>query len=95
MMLSVQQLTGGYSGDSVLKNISFELEQGELFGILGPNGSGKTTLLKMLSGILPFSKGTILLKGIPIKEYTAKELAKVVAVLPQQVSTYFSRILGA
>ncbi|KOP79668.1 iron ABC transporter ATPase [Bacillus sp. FJAT-21945] len=89
-MLSVQQLTGGYSVDSVLKNVSFELEQGELFGILGPNGSGKTTLLKMLSGILPFSEGTILLKGIPIKEYTAKELAKVVAVLPQHTSQSFS-----
>lgn len=89
-MLSVEQLTGGYSSDSVLKKISFELEQGELFGILGPNGSGKTTLLKMLSGILPFSKGTILLKGIPIKEYTAKELAKVVAVLPQHTTQSFS-----
>ncbi|WP_313804396.1 adenosylcobinamide amidohydrolase [Cytobacillus sp.] len=89
-MLSVEQLTGGYSSDSVLKNISFELEQGELFGILGPNGSGKTTLLKMLSGILPFSKGTILLKGIPIKAYTAKELAKVVAVLPQHTAQSFS-----
>ena len=89
-MLNVQKLTGGYSGDSVLKNISFQLDQGELFGILGPNGSGKTTLLKMLSGILSFSEGAILLKGIPLKTYTAKEIAKIIAVLPQHTTQSFS-----
>ncbi|SEM09849.1 iron complex transport system ATP-binding protein [Mesobacillus persicus] len=89
-MLKIQQLTGGYTGEAILKNISFEVEKGELFGILGPNGSGKTTLLKMLSGVLPFSNGNILLKDKPLKQYSARELAKIIAVLPQHSSQAFS-----
>ncbi|KAB2328605.1 ATP-binding cassette domain-containing protein [Cytobacillus depressus] len=89
-MLSVQQITGGYTGDSVIKNVSFEVEKGELFGILGPNGSGKTTLLKMLSGILPFKSGEVTLKGISLKDYSAKELAKIIAVLSQHSNQSFS-----
>jgi iron complex transport system ATP-binding protein len=89
-MLSVQQLTGGYTGETILKEISFDVQKGELFGILGPNGSGKTTLLKMLSGVIPFSEGTVLIKNKPLKTYTAKELAKTIAVLPQHASQAFS-----
>ncbi|WNS75910.1 adenosylcobinamide amidohydrolase [Bacillus sp. DTU_2020_1000418_1_SI_GHA_SEK_038] len=89
-MLSVQQITGGYTGESVIKNVSFELEKGELFGILGPNGSGKTTLLKMLSGILPFSSGEVLLKGKSLSDYSTKELAKIIAVLSQHSNQSFS-----
>lgn len=89
-MLRVQQITGGYAGAPVVKNISFEVEKGELFGILGPNGSGKTTILKMLSGILPNTSGDIIIKGKNLSEYTPKELAKIVAVLPQHSSQAFS-----
>ncbi|MFO1446494.1 adenosylcobinamide amidohydrolase [Bacillus sp. Bva_UNVM-123] len=89
-MLNVQQLSGGYFGSSILKNVSFQLDKGELLGILGPNGSGKTTLLKMLSGILPFSDGEVLLKGKSLKDFSAKELAKIIAVLPQHSSEAFS-----
>ncbi len=89
-MLNVQRLIGGYFGQSIIKNVSFEIEKGELFGILGPNGSGKTTLLKMLSGILPFQDGEVLLKGKSLKEYSAKELAKIIAVLPQHSQEAFS-----
>ncbi|MBY0121193.1 adenosylcobinamide amidohydrolase [Bacillus sp. S/N-304-OC-R1] len=89
-MLNVLSVSGGYTGASVIKNVSFELEKGELFGILGPNGSGKTTLLKMLSGILPFSSGEIVLKGKSLKDYPPKELAKIIAVLPQHSMQSFS-----
>lgn len=89
-MLSIQQLTGGYSDESILKEVSFEVKKGELFGILGPNGSGKTTLLKMLSGLLPFTSGAVKLKGQHLKQYTTKELAQIVAVLPQHSSQAFS-----
>lgn len=89
-MLSVQQLSGGYSGETVLQDVTFEVHRGELFGILGPNGSGKTTLMKMLSGILPFSHGHVQIKGRSISEYSAKELAKIIAVLPQHSDQAFS-----
>ncbi|MCM3584423.1 heme ABC transporter ATP-binding protein [Mesobacillus maritimus] len=89
-MLSVERVAGGYSSEPILKDISFEVRKGELFGILGPNGSGKTTLLNMLSGVLPFSSGNILLNDKPLKQYSAKELAKIIAVLPQHSSQAFS-----
>lgn len=89
-MLEVQQLSGGYTGENILKDVSFQILKGELFGILGPNGSGKTTLLKMISGILPFQRGNILIKGKPITGYSAKELAQMIAVLSQHSTQAFS-----
>src|SRR4051794_16304708 len=89
-MLNVQHVSGGYSNESVLKDISFEVQTGELFGIVGPNGSGKTTLLKMISGILPTSKGDIYIRGKKLQEYTTKQLAQIVAVLSQHSSQSFS-----
>ena len=89
-MLSVQHVSGGYTGKTVLKDISFEVKTGELFGILGPNGSGKTTLLKMLSGILPIRDGEIFIKGKRLQDYSPKQLAQIVAVLSQHSSQSFS-----
>lgn len=82
-MLQVQHLSGGYTDNPILKDISFQVSKGELFGILGPNGSGKTTLLKMISGLLSHQSGEIKVKDKNLKNYSSKELAKIVAVLPQ------------
>jgi len=89
-MLSVQHVSGGYTGESVLKDISFEVGKGELLGVLGPNGSGKTTLLKMVSGILPIKQGEIFINGKRLQEYGIKQLAQMVAVLSQHSSQSFS-----
>ncbi len=89
-MLNIQGLTGGYGDESIIQEVSFSVGKGELFGILGPNGSGKTTLLKMLSGILSYKSGSISVKGRPLPEFSVKELAKVIAVLPQHSSQSFS-----
>ena len=61
-----------------------------MFGILGPNGSGKTTLLQMMSGILPYHSGEIKLKEKRLQDYRVKELARVIAVLPQHSTQAFS-----
>ncbi|MGX2961844.1 ATP-binding cassette domain-containing protein [Peribacillus sp. JNUCC 23] len=90
-MLTVTELIGGYTREMpVLKNLTFEVARGELFGILGPNGSGKTTLLQMMSGILPYHIGEIMLKGKRLQDYRTKELARVIAVLPQHSTQAFS-----
>ena len=52
-MLQVENISGGYGSDLVVKSVSFHVKKGEMLGILGPNGSGKSTLLKIISGILP------------------------------------------
>lgn len=88
-MITVNEVSGGYSGNDVLKRISFKVGKGELFGILGPNGSGKTTLLKMISGALKPESGMITLSGIEVSEYDSKELARLMAVLPQQAEQAF------
>jgi len=89
-MIEIKHLFGGYGSAPVVKDVSFSVEKGELFGILGPNGSGKTTLLKLISGIMKAFKGKILIKGQPIESFTAKELAKKVAVLPQITTHQFA-----
>src|SRR5690625_2329806 len=82
-MLHVEQIYGGYGEQPVIKDITFSVKKGEFFGILGPNGSGKTTLLKMISGLLPFQKGSITLQQKNLTDFSKKDLAKIIAVLPQ------------
>ncbi len=88
-VLQVKNLSGGYSDKNILKNITFTVDRGEMFGILGPNGSGKSTLLKMISRLLPFKDGEIMVANHPIQNYSSKELAKLMAVLPQVTSEVF------
>lgn len=89
-MLEVSGLSGGYYHKPVLDSISFHVNKGEIFGILGPNGSGKTTLLNMLSGVLAYQAGTIHIKGKELVDYSVKQLAQVIAVLPQHAALAFS-----
>ena len=58
-MLKVNQLSYAYSNSKVLNQISFEINQGEIVGLLGPSGSGKTTLMKLLSSLLELQSGSI------------------------------------
>lgn len=91
MLLEVKNVTGGYSPqEPIIKDISFTVSSGEIIGILGPNGSGKTTLLKMISGLLPISEGELILNHRALESYTPKQLAREVAVLPQNTETSFT-----
>ncbi|ARI78561.1 adenosylcobinamide amidohydrolase [Halobacillus mangrovi] len=88
-MIEVNQLYAGYETD-VLKDVSFTVQKGEMFGILGPNGSGKTTLLKALNQTLSNIKGEIRIEGRPAVDLTPKQRAKEMAVLPQHHTLSFS-----
>ena len=83
-------LTGGYGGKPIIRDVSFDVEKGEFFGILGPNGSGKTTLLKMLSGILPFDEGEIVINEAAHFRLFGERACEIVAVLPQHAANSFS-----
>lgn len=89
-MIQVNNISGGYHKLPIIKDMSFHVEQGELFGIIGPNGSGKTTLLKMLSQILPTQAGEIMIDTKPVLSYDTKDFARLVAVLPQNTMQTFS-----
>ena len=86
-VLKINNLFFSYPGVNVLKGVSFKVDRGEIFSILGPNGSGKTTLLKCLNGILEperkNKKGKILINGKDITELSAREIAREIAYVPQ------------
>ena len=81
-MLEIRNLSAGYSGKSVLEDISLTLQEASVTAIIGPNGCGKSTLLKALAGILPAS-GSAALNGQELLALPSRELAKKVAFLPQ------------
>lgn len=89
-MIQIKNLTGGYEDYTVIKNLSLHVKKQDFFGIIGPNGSGKSTLIKMLSGVLPYDSGEILIQNQPLKNYTSKKLAQEIAVLSQHNTQYFA-----
>lgn len=88
-MIKAQNLIGGYANAPIIKNLNFEMKQGEFFALLGPNGSGKTTLFKLITGQLPINEGEILLSGKKIASLSKLEKAKKMAVLTQEVQISF------
>jgi iron complex transport system ATP-binding protein len=81
--LTVSGLRAGYGGAPVLQNVSFQLENGRIMGVLGANGSGKTTLLKAICGILPH-EGSCLLNGQPLEGLNARRMALQCSYIPQR-----------
>ncbi|WP_018133088.1 ABC transporter ATP-binding protein [Effusibacillus pohliae] len=65
-MLSVQHLTKRFGGLVAVDDVSFEIEEGTIFGIIGPNGAGKTTLFNLITGNLVPDKGEVRFQGQPI-----------------------------
>ncbi len=83
-VISVENIEVFYGDKRILKNLSFSVESGEFFIVIGPNGSGKTTLLKTLGGFIPFRGGKIHVFQKPLVEYSRKSLARLVAMVPQE-----------
>lgn len=73
-----------FGGAPVLTDVSFEIEEGESFGIIGPNGSGKSTLIKGMTGLLSLNQGEVRFRGRSVKTAPKKELARQIAVLEQE-----------
>ena len=86
-MLEIKDLTCGYDKRFHLDGINLAIKEGGFFGIIGPNGSGKTTLLRAITRALKPEKGEILLDGKDIWRMDFKELARMIAVVSQNVST--------
>ena len=100
MFLQVEHITFGYGtagtasrvregGPFHLHDVSIDVERGSFTGLLGPNGCGKTTLLKLAAGVLRPERGDIRLDGRPIRTFSRRELARRVAVVPQETHPAF------
>lgn len=72
-----------------LDSVSFEVEQGSFLGIIGPNGAGKTTLLRTISGVLRPDTGRIFVDGQDVTTLSAREVSRLVAVVPQETNLAF------
>lgn len=84
MRLNVER--AGYGGLPVLRNLLLSLTAGEITAFCGPNGSGKSTALKLMRGLLSADAGGCELHGKPIEDYSAKSLARELAMLSQSPS---------
>jgi iron complex transport system ATP-binding protein len=73
----------------VLEAVSLKIRQGRWCGILGPNGSGKTTLLDLLCGLLEPDKGALTYRGQPLRQWSRRQLARRVALVPQDFALRF------
>ena len=85
-MLSLQNISAGYGGGLVLRNVTADIGAGEFVGMVGPNGCGKTTLLRVISGVLPFREGRVQFGNRNVGDIGRRELARTMAYLMQNLS---------
>ena len=86
-MIEVQNITKNYGPFQALKDISFQVEKGQIVGFLGPNGAGKTTTMRILTCFMPASSGRVTIAGYDVfKE--SREVRKRIGYLPENVPLY-------
>lgn len=89
-MLTVQNLSFQYGKQSVLRDVSFTVKQGELVFLLGANGAGKSTLFRCILGLLPQYKGELRVQGQAARSLSARTLARLISYVPQNHRPSFS-----
>lgn len=81
-MLSVKKLVKTYGDRNVVDGVSFDVKEGEIFGILGPNGAGKTTTLEMIETLRPIDGGKAIIDGIDVAK-DPQAIKYLIGVQPQ------------
>ena len=76
-------------GRTLLRDVSFELAPGTLLAVIGPNGAGKTTLARLLCGVRTPDAGEVELRGKPLAQLSRREVARQIAVVPQELGLDF------
>ncbi|MES9682312.1 ABC transporter ATP-binding protein [Bacillus sp. AFS001701] len=103
-VLKLESVTKSIKGKVLVDKVSFEVNEGEVFGFLGPNGAGKTTTIRMLVGLIKPTKGTIEIAGYPVKTHF-KEAMRQIGCIVENPELYgyltgwenlnqFARMLG-
>ena len=88
MTINIKGLTVEFNnGTKAIDNLNLNIEKG-IYGLLGENGAGKTTLMRVLTTILPVSKGNILINGINLEKNNYEMIQKQIGYLPQELEVY-------
>ena len=87
MSLTIQHVTGGYGHMPVLKDINFEVHNGEMIGLIGLNGAGKSTTIKNIIGLLTPQKGTITVDDLTLQQ-DPENYRKKIGYIPETPSLY-------
>ena len=83
--IKIANLNHSFGKRDVLRKLSFSVEKGDFFIIIGPNGSGKTTLMKLMAGIFKLQTGQVEILGHPNRSYAPRALARAAAFVPQRL----------
>ncbi len=86
-ILEVLNLVKKFGNLTAVSGVSFDVEEGEVFGLLGPNGAGKTTTISMLTGVIPPSSGTARIGGMDILREPVK-VKSIIGLVPQDLALY-------
>lgn len=85
--LDVQHLSKSYGRKNAVKDVSFQIQEGEIFGLMGMNGAGKTTILRMLATLLRPDSGDALIAGHSIAKHP-EEVRACISYLPDEAGAY-------
>lgn len=88
-MIEIKNLSKKYktADEYAVKDLSLNIQEGEIFGLLGPNGAGKTTLISMLTSLLKPTSGSFSIDGLNFQE-NKKQLKGIIGVVPQEYALY-------
>src|ERR1700757_5097967 len=84
--IDVRHIVKKFGDFTAVNNISFAVDEGEIFGLLGPNGAGKSTLIRMLTTLLPPTAGTAVVNGFDIVK-DADGVRHSIGVIPQAMTS--------
>src|SRR3954464_293924 len=84
--IDVRNIVKTYGKFTAVKGLSFDVEEGEIFGLLGPNGAGKSTLIRMMVTLLPPTSGTAVINGFDIVRQS-DGVRRSIGVIPQAMTT--------
>ena len=88
-MIKIQNLTKSFGSTTVLNNISFEINKGEIVGLLGPNGAGKSTAMNILTGFLSFTEGSVEIDGLDLFEFPNEAKKSIANIVTRKVGKFW------
>ncbi len=80
------------TGRPIIKNVSFKVEAGQMFGIVGKTGAGKSTIINLMARLYDVTEGEILIDGVPIKNIATEDLRKNIGIVSQETYLFMGSI---